>query len=558
MTIQLETQFKLLSSLEKVFFEMPETEEYVKGSMLKNEIFSFQMAAFATLRGYGLIPCKVQIESALKPYIQMYQVGYVPSILPAIHFLSDDEYLTKTPGMLPDPMERVKDGQIYLCSDQARAIWFAVEPQGQITGTHPIHIKIYDSEDKLLDEKCFTLTVLDAELPKQRIPLTNWFHGDCLAQLHHVEVMSEEYFSVVEKYLETYVKFGHTMILTPVFTPPLDTAVGAERPTNQLVGVTVDKGSYRFDFSLLKRWIELCRSKGVTYFEISHLFTQWGAKHAPKVMATVDGEYKKIFGWETDALGEEYRAFLNAFLPELVAFLKAEGIWEQSFFHVSDEPHQEDEEQYLAVKQILLPYIPAERIMDALSDYSFYEKGIVQTPIVSSTSMDTFMDHGAEGLWTYYCVGQREAVSNRFMALPAYRNRVLGIQLYKNNIRGFLQWGYNFWYTQFSKAVVNPYADTCCGGAYPSGDAFIVYPLDAEGNVVCSTRLYVFNEGLQDMRALQLLEQLTDRQTVEDMLIKYVRFDTFPRGAKFLLRLRRQINEKIAELLQKERNHEKA
>lgn len=549
MTINLQTQFKLLSSLEKVFFEMPETHEFLEGSMLKNEIYSFQLAIFATQRTYGLIPCRVEIDSELAPYIQMYQVGYVPSMLPAIHFLSDDEYLTKTPGMLPDPMQKVKDGQIFLCSDQARAVWFAVDPQGKLVGTHPIHIRIYDKDDKLLGEKCFTLTVIDAELPKQTLPLTNWFHGDCLAQLHHVEVMSEEYFAIVEKYIETYVKFGHTMILTPVFTPPLDTAVGGERPTNQLVGVTVSNGNYHFDFSLLKRWIRLCQDKGILYFEISHLFTQWGAKHAPKVMATVDGEYKKIFGWETDALGEEYRSFLGAFLPELVAFLKAEGIWEQCYFHVSDEPHEEDEEQYLAVKQMLLPFVPKERIMDALSSYSFYEKSIVQTPIVSTSAMDTFMDHGIRDLWTYYCVGQREAVSNRFMALPAYRNRVLGVQLYKNNIQGFLQWGFNFWYTQFSKAVIDPYADTCSGGAYPSGDAFIVYPLDGEGNVVCSTRLYVFNEGLQDMRALRLLEQLTDRQTVMDLLIKYVRFDTYPRGAKFLLRLRKQINQMIADNL---------
>ena len=51
------------------------------------------------------------------------------------------------------------------------------------------------------------------------------------------------------------------------------------------------------------------------------------------------------------------------------------------------------------------------------------------------------------------------------------------------------------------------------------------------------------------MRALRLLEQLTDRQTVMDLLIKYVRFDTYPRGVKFLLRLRKQINQMIADNL---------
>ena len=48
------------------------------------------------------------------------------------------------------------------------------------------------------------------------------------------------------------------MILTPIFTPPLDTAVGGERRTVQLVGITKTGSEYSFDFTLLERWINLC------------------------------------------------------------------------------------------------------------------------------------------------------------------------------------------------------------------------------------------------------------------------------------------------------------
>ena len=50
---------------------------------------------------------------------------------------------------------------------------------------------------------------------------------------------------------------------------------------------------------------------GVKYFEIAHFFTQWGAGHAPKVMATTETGYERIFGWDTDATGEEYTAFIR-------------------------------------------------------------------------------------------------------------------------------------------------------------------------------------------------------------------------------------------------------
>ena len=74
--------------------------------------------------------------------------------------------------------------------------------------------------------------------------------------------------------------------------------------------------------------------------------------------------------------------------------------------------------------------------------------------------MDTFLDHGVEHLWTYYCCGQGEDVSNRFMAMPSARNRIRGAQLFKYHIEGFLQWGYNFWYSMLSKRPIDPYAET--------------------------------------------------------------------------------------------------
>jgi hypothetical protein len=133
------------------------------------------------------------------------------------------------------------------------------------------------------------------------------------------------------------------------------------------------------------------------------------------------------------------------------------------------------------------------------------------------------------------------------MAMPSYRNRILGYQLYKYDIKGFLQWGYNFWFTELSKGVVNPYLDTTAGGGFQSGDPFVVYPLDTNGEVVCSLRLYVFNEALQDMRALKLLESLTDRETVQELLEEIVGFKVYPRRSDYILRLRETVNRMIKE-----------
>lgn len=544
-------EIKLISSLEKVFFEkFTDISEHTSGSMLRNEIYSFQLAVWAEGEIKPMHSCKIKIESELAPYIQLKSVEYVPSILPAIEAKADDDYITKTPGiMFPDPLHTVKNEKVYLFNEQARAFWIAVEPKGEKTGVFPITLQVCDYYDELLAEATFTLEIIDAELPELDIYNTGWFHGDCIAALHSVDILSEEYYAIVEKYLAVYAKFGHNMILTPIFTPPLDTAVGKERPTNQLVDVTLENGVYTFKFANLKRWINLCHRYGIKYFEMVHLFTQWGAYHAPKIMATVDGEYKRIFGWETDALSKEYKEFLNAFLPELIDFLKQEGIMQDCIFHVSDEPCPEHETQYREVKNILLQHLDGSQMVDALSAYSFYEKGIVTRPVVSSNHIHTFIEHGIENLWTYYCTSQGSKVANRFMAMPSYRNRILGYQLYKYDIEGFLHWGFNFWFSELSVSVLNPYADTAAGGAFQSGDAFIVYPLDGDGEVVCSLRLYVFHEGLQDMRALRLLESLTGRQTVIDILEEIDGFDSYPRNSQYILQTRELINRKIKSLI---------
>lgn len=543
---KMKCELKLISSLEKIFFEnFSEISEHKSGSMMKNEIYSFQLAMWGEHEWLTKLNCKLKIESELGPYIEIKQIGYVPSVLPVNDAVADDDYLTKKPGLLPDPLYAVKNGEITIFNHQARSLWVVVEPKREMIGVYPILFKVFDLEDNLLAEECFTLEVIDAGLPEIDIVNTGWFHGDCIAKLHDVEVLSDEYFAIVEKYINVYVKFGHNMILTPIFTPPLDTAVGGERPTNQLVEVNYHKGRYFFGFDNLKRWIKLCHKYGIKYFEISHLFTQWGAYHAPKIMATVDGVYKRIFGWETDALSAEYKGFLNVFLPELIDFLNQEGIMQECYFHVSDEPSDEHENQYREVKDVLLPYIDDSQIVDALSSYSFYEKGIVSKPIVSSDHVHTFIEHGVKDLWTYYCTAQGRDVANRFMAMPSYRNRILGYQLYKYDIRGFLHWGFNFWFSQYSVSVQNPYMDTTAGGGFQSGDAFVVYPLDENGEVVCSLRLFVFNEGMQDMRALKLLELLEGRQIVEDMLKDIEGFGTYPRNSDYIIRTRELVNKKI-------------
>lgn len=539
---------RCLSSLEKVFAdEELNAQPYQKGSALLKETYSFQIAYRTT--GPKIEDIQVKVDSTLKDSIQIRTVGLVPSEFPVYHD-HDEHILRSTPGLYPDPLYPIIDEGITAFPNQWRSVWVTVEvDESTVVGNHDIDIHLLTSTGEKLAKETFILEVIPAELPEQQLIHTQWFHVDCLADQYDVKVFSEEHWTLIDKYIQTAVNHGINMILTPLFTPPLDTEIGTERPTVQLIDVEKVGDSYHFSFDRLERWVDMCLQNGIQYFEFSHLFTQWGAYHAPKIVANENGKNKKIFGWDTDAAGETYKAFLGQFLPELVAFIKEHQLEENVYFHVSDEPSITHLESYKNASEIMRAHVGEFPIMDALSDYDFYEKGLVKNPIPANNHIEPFLENEIPDLWTYYCCVQHKEVSNRFFAFPSSRNRVLGMQLYKHDIKGFLHWGYNFWFTQFSKKSIDPFRNTDSGAGFPSGDAFLVYP--GEDGPIESLRMEVLYEALQDLRALELLENLLGRERViellEEDLQEALTFKTYPREQDWLLQKREQVNRRILE-----------
>lgn len=539
-------QIKILSSLEKVFpgKEPLSDIQGQKLTVLKGETVSFQVAYSSNRERSCFL--EVKIVSPIKENIRIRKVANVPCEYPA-HKEIDDNYLCVTPGVYPDLLQDLEKGRVNLVANIWQSLWIDVEVTEDIkAGDYPITIEFYHLEDKeKLGEITHNITVYNVLLAKQDLIHTEWFHGDCLATYYNVDVFSQKHWEILENFISTAVKRGCNMILTPQFTPPLDTGKGHDRKTIQLVDIIMENNKYSFDFSKLERWVNMCKNLGVEYFEMSHLFTQWGATSAPKIMATVNGEYKKLFGWNTKATSIEYTDFLHTYLPLLIEKLKEWGIDKTTFFHISDEPNEEHISSYKAARNIVKDILKDFVIMDALSHYEFYEKGLVEKPVCANDFIHDFLDNNVENMWSYYCTSQNINVSNRFFSMPSQRNRIYGIQLYKYNIEGILHWGYNFYNSMHSIFPINPYTDTCAGGVFPGGDAFLVYPKE-DGTPEESIRLMVLNEGINDLRALKMLERKIGKekvlQLIEDDLNEPITFNTYPKSEEWLIGLRNKVN----------------
>ena len=507
---------RLTSSLEKCFASnaIGDFAPLRERTVLGGECLNLQLLMYyEPERRTAELRVRVRIEGDVA--LRIREVREIPNAVPAFADHCDENYLSLAAGLYPDLLMPSPYGDRHsLLPNTLHALWLDADADTIALGVHDIKIVVEDESGNPLSTEDFRIVRLDESLPQLDIKFTQWFHYDSLADYYRVEPWSEEHFRIVESFARAARREGVNMILTPIHTPPLDTEIGGERRNVQLVRITRENGEYRFDFTLFDRFVRLMLSLGFEYFEMAHLYTQWGAKHAPKIVLThPDGREERIFGWDTDATSEEYAAFLGAYLPALISHIEQLGIGHRCYFHISDEPTLKNYETYTAAKEQVRDLLRGYPIMDASSTYELYRDGFVEIPIPANNRIRPYLDAKVTGLWTYYCCEQTVGVANNLLAMPSYRTRSLAYQMFKYDIVGFLQWGFNFYYTRHSIGSINPYLDTTGGYWVPGGDPFVVYPAP-DGTPYESLRLLVFREMLDELCLLRMLSSRYGKEKV--------------------------------------------
>jgi hypothetical protein len=462
------------------------------------------------VRRVGCVP--VPHHNTATPAEELDGVGHIPGYVPDVLF--------------PEPYARVAPGEV-------ASFWITVTVPGDIApGPKHIGIELMAGDRRIALLKA-TVLVSEVMLAKRRdFRVTHWFYADALCDWYKVEPFEEAFWPVCEAYMRNYAGHGLDTIYVPAFTPPLD---GVKRPT-QLLEVKRTKSGYRFGWELVKRWVELARKCGITHFEWTHLFTQWGAKNAIRVYERHDGG-ELLWPPETEATSATYSGFLGQYLPALHRFLGEEGLLERSFFHISDEPHGDEHlANYRAARAMVRDLAPWMKVMDALSDIRFAREGLVDVPVPSIATTRQFVEEGIP-CWTYFCCGPRGKYLNRLLDTPLAKLRMAGWLFYRFGVQGFLHWGFNYWYKSQTQQMIDPFTVTD-GLAWPGwayGDTFQVYP--GPSGPLDSIRWEVFAESLQDYALLQTLGVPRGGA----LLAPFKDFDDFPKHEAWLQAARRKL-----------------
>jgi hypothetical protein len=309
-----------------------------------------------------------------------------------------------------------------------------------------------------------------------------------------------------------------------------------KQPCQMLLVNEPSPGKYTFDWSVIKRFTDMCKQMGYRKFEWAHLWMYWGVTTAMRVYTVKDGKYVLLWDADLPAFSDKYISFLKQFLPAFHDFLQTENILEDSYFHLSDEPWSEHVPNYKRARQVLKDLAPWMKVMDALSDIRYGKEHLTDIPVPIISSAAEYLKEKIPH-WVYFCTGPRDKWLNRFFDTPLPKIRMSGWLFYHLKAEGFLHWGYNYWHKLDSEEASDPYTN---GSAHaypgiPDGDPFVVYP--GPDGPYDSIRWEVFAESLQDYAILQSAGIDPD----DKLFTPLISYEDFPKTSAWITAALKQV-----------------
>ena len=534
------TKMWVATSLQRIFPASPAAEQNdIQMPSARNATVSFQVAVRNESSKKLRVICDV--DGAPDLNVRVRRVGYVP--LP--HRNTDIDLKVADggdhlPGLVPDPLFPESGADVGPYENQS--FWITVKvPAAVAPGMRTLSIHLNSETGK--EKKHTPLGTMSAHVdvrpfvikPRHDFPVTHWWSADGIYDYYKTEPFSETWWKETKLYLADMTAHGSNVIAVPMLQNRREVVA---RPAQLLKVTEVSPGKYSFDFSDVRRFIDMSKSVGMQYFEFPHLWLYWGVREPIHVYQKNGDKYELLWPTETAPTTGVYRNFLEQFLPALRKFLDEEQLPpDRTFFHVSDEPPGETLENYKRARALLKELAPWMKVMDALSDIQYGKQHITDMPVVILNSAQNYIDAGIPH-WVYYCTGPRGDYLNRFYDTPLATIRMSGWLFYHLGAKGFLHWGYNYWYKMDTQQLEDTFKEGA-GGAWPGiayGDPFVVYP--GPDGPIDSIRWEVFAESLQDYAMLQTAGIKPDSPMLSDLKS----YKDFPRQQQWA-------EEKVKEIL---------
>lgn len=491
----------LESSLNRVFPQSPPREAAPSDLLAaRNSRISFQACFRNNTTAVSTVECTVKEADQLSPMIRFV------ALVPMYRFTpgTDSQELDGVghyPGLAPDPL--LPQTRVIADPFASRSFWITLNiPDDIRPGRYQFKVEITSNGEKG-NTIVLPVTIRIAEMvvrPREGFHVIHWWRGEATWNYYKTGMFDERWWALTKAQLVDLLDHGTDVVYVPVL---FDIKPVFKRPCQLLIVDEPSPGKYVFDWSRVEKFMAMCKEIGYKKFEWSHLWVYWGVKNPVRVYKKINDEYELLWSPDISGFSDTFINFLKQFLPEFHRFLLKQNVLQDSYFHLSDEPGDNDIENYRKAQQLLHELAPwMHPIMDALSNINYGRQGLVDIPIPLLPEAKAYLEEKIPH-WVYFCTVPRGDYLNRFFDTPLPKLRMAGWLFYHLKAEGFLHWGYNYWNKLESEEVLDPYAHGDAG-LYPDipyGDPFVVYP--GPDGPISSIRWEVFAESLQDYAILQ-------------------------------------------------------
>jgi hypothetical protein len=499
---KMNTAFWLETSMKRIFPTTPPGEASLHLLAARNSRIAFQACLQNRSTTAINVDCKILGADDLKPLVRL--VGFAPVWHHAAGTKTNElDGVGQIPGLVPDPLWPMQRANAGL--NESRSFWITLNiPADAKPGPREFNVEL-----TIVGGKSVSLPVqIDiSELivqPRKDFPVIHWWRGEATWDYYKTGMFEDQrWWDITKAQLEDMLAHGSDVAFIPVFFERRETF---KRPCQLLIVNEPSPGKYEFDFSNVKRMLDLAKQIGFKQFEWQHFWIYWGVEHPMRIYKKEGDKYVMLWSPEISGFSDTYINFLKQFLPPFHDFLVKEGVLDSSYFHLSDEPGGGDHlVRYRKAREILHELAPwmKGKVMDALSHIEYGREGITDIPIPIVSSAQAYINEKIPH-WVYYCCSPTGDWLNRFMDTPLPKIRMSGLLFYRLGAKGFLHWGYNYWHKMESEEIGDPFTDASNASwpGIPFGDPFMIYP-GRDGKPMDCIRWEVFAEALQDYAILQ-------------------------------------------------------
>lgn len=337
-----------------------------------------------------------------------------------------------------------------------------------------------------------------------------WQHLTSVARAHGAMLFSDRHFALLRPYIDALSFLGQkciTLVMTDMPWGGQSCFDHLNERANlfehQIVQVKKTNHGFEYDFSVMRRYIDLCFDCGITSeIELIGLIGVWS--NGSDVFDTVtDGRPDKLRVRYTDVDGcaryMHKKEDIDAYVRAVEKYFIDEGLADRVRV-CADEPA--DVDAYRDSVQYLHALAPSFRFKSAINHAEFIAEFKDTTadfvPYIDclAREYDTVKSFkqtlsGKRFLW-YVCCGPHNP--NTFIRSPLQQAVFIGAFTSFADMDGFLRWSYCL-YTDDPMREQNYHI-------FPAGDLGFVYPA-ADGGVLLSTRYYALRLGVELYELLQ-------------------------------------------------------